>query len=261
MQKFGVFTAAIFVSLLQFAALAQAPDSTKKVVTTYAGSVGITNNGISFVPSFSLNAPAAVMLLSWGRGKFSFDPDIRIASDAQRGSLIGWFRYRLLDKGRFSLRLGAHPGLNFITRTITENGSALKIIQARRYLAGEVVPNFKIKPNWSVGLYYLNGNALQKDGPQTTHFLTLNSGITNIKLGGELRFHVFPAVYYLNADSNIGYFFTATGMLTKDNLPLRLEATINQPFQTDIPGSEDFLWNVTLSYFFEKKLVKKTSAF
>lgn len=261
MQKIGIPAAAILVFLLPFTALAQAPDSTKEVVTTWAGSVGITNNGISFVPSFSLNAPAAVMQLSWGRGKFSFDPDIRIASDAQRGSLIGWFRCRLSGKSRFSLRLGAHPGLNFITRTITENGSDLKIIQARRYLAGEVVPDFKIKPNWSIGMYYLNGNALQKDGPQTTHFLTLNSGITNIKLVSGLRFHIFPAVYYLNADGDIGYFFTATGMLTKNNLPLRLETTINQPFQTDIPGSEDFLWNVTLSYFFERKLVKKSPVF
>ena len=104
-------------------------------------------------------------------------------------------------------------------------------------------------------MYYLNGNALQKDGPQTTHFLTLNSGISNIKLGKTFKFHAFPALYYLYADGNIGYFFTATGILTKNNWPLRLESTINQPFRTDIPGSEKFLWNVTLSYFFEKRMV------
>lgn len=207
MHKFRIIAATIALYLLQNTALGQAPDSAQSAVTTYSGSVGITNNGISFVPSFSLNSSAGIMLFFYGKGRFSFDPDIRIASDAKRGSLITWFRYRVVDKKRFSLRLGAHPGLNFITKNITDNGSDLKIIQARRYLAGEVVPNFQIKPNWSIGMYYLNGNALQKDGPQTTHFLTFNSSVSGVKLGGDFRFQILPAVYYLNVDGDGGYFF------------------------------------------------------
>lgn len=256
MHKFRIIASAISLCLLHQIAFAQAPDSTRSAVTTYSGSVGVTNNGISFVPSFSLNSPAGIMLFSWGRGRFSFDPDIRIASDAKRGSLITWFRYRLVDKGRFSLRLGAHPGLNFVTRSITEDGITTEIIEARRYLAGEVAPNFQIKPNWGVGLYYLQGNGLQIDGPQTLHFLTLNSSISNIKLGGDFRFQILPAVYYLNVDGDDGFYFTATGILTKKGFPLKLESTINQTFQSDIPGNKDFLWNVTLSYYFERRLMK-----
>lgn len=230
-------------------------DSIHKL-TTFSGSLGLTNNGISIVPTFSLNSPAALIFLSWRKNKFSIEPDVRLKLDGTKGSMLFWFRYRLVNTKKFSLRVGTHPAYNFAIRKITENGITSSITQARRFIASEIVPNYKIAPNWSIGIYYLQGNGLQKDGPRTTHFLNFNTSVSNINLGSDFRFQFIPAVYYLHLDGKDGNYFTATGILTKKNIPFTLQSTINKTFNSNIPGNKDFIWNVTLSYYFSKNFLK-----
>jgi hypothetical protein len=230
-------------------------DSLKKT-TTFSGSLGITNNGFSIIPTFSLNSPAAVVLLSWRKNKFSIDPDIRITPDLKRGGILLWFRYHAVEKNKFSLRIGAHPALNLQTRTIIDNGVSSTITQMRRFVAWEAVPNYKIKKNWTVGIYYLQGNGLQKDGPRTTHFVTLNTNISNIKLGGNFRFMFISAIYYLNLDGYEGRYVTATGSLSNTKLPFNIQSSINQTLSSNLPGNKIFLWNVSLNYVFRKHLMK-----
>lgn len=255
MNKIKKVIIAVLLLVFYQKTYAQYSDSTKKI-TTFSGSVGITNNAFSIIPNFSLNSPSTILLLSWKKNKFSIEPDIRLTLDAKQGGMIFWLRYRLIDKKRFSLRIGTHPAYSLAIRTIQENGITSEITQARRFIASEMVPHYRITPNWSAGMYYLQGNGLQKDGPRTIHFLTFNTSISNIKLGGDFRFQFIPAVYYLYLDGNDGNYFTATGILTKKDLPFTLQSTINKTFKSGIPGNKDFLWNVTLSYNFSKNLVK-----
>lgn len=233
----------------------QPADSVKKI-TTFSGSVGITNNGFSIIPTFSLNSPAVVTLLSWKRKKFSIEPDIRLSLDARKGGMLLWLRYRVIEKKKFSLRIGAHPAFNIQIQQITENGVSSEISQIRRFIASEIVPNYQIKPNWSVGMYYLQGNGLQKNGVRTTHFLTFNTNISNIKLGGDVKFQFIPSVYYLFLDGYEGTYCTATGILTKGNIPFMLQSSFNQTFRSNLPGNKAFLWNVTLAYFFNKQFMR-----
>jgi hypothetical protein len=235
---------------------AQLPDSSQKEMT-FSGSIGITNNAFSIIPLFSLNSPSAIFLLSWRKSRFSIEPDIRLALDGRKGNMLFWFRYRLIDKQKFSLRVGTHPAYNFALREITENGVTSQITQARRFIASEVVPNYQIKPKWSVGMYYLQGNGLQKDGPRISHFVTLNTSISNIKLSRDVRFQFIPAIYYLYVDGDAGNYFTATGILSHKKVPFTLQSTINQTFRSTIPGNKDLLWNVTLTYDFNQNFVKK----
>ena len=246
----------IIVSLFSSYGFSQQTDSTQKV-TTFSGSLGLTNNGFSIVPTFSLNKPAAIMLFSWKKNKFIIDPDIRLTLDAKKGGMLFWFRYRPIEGKKFNLRVGTHPALNFQLRTITENGVTSEITQMRRFIAFEAVPNYQITKNWGIGIYYLQGNGLQKDGPLTTHFVNLNTSISNIKMGGNVRLALIPAVYYLNVDGYEGKYFTATGILSNTKLPFTLESAINKTFSSNLPGNKDFLWNVSLHYHFNKKLVTK----
>lgn len=55
-------------------AFAQQGDSTK-VVAHLSGNAAVTNNGISLIPNFSLEQPAAIFNMSLEKGRFSFDPD------------------------------------------------------------------------------------------------------------------------------------------------------------------------------------------
>jgi hypothetical protein len=232
---------------------AQKLDSTKAPVV-FSGKLGLTTNGFSIIPTFSLNSPAALIFLSWRKRRFSIDPDIRMTPNLKRGSMVFWFRYYPVEKPRFSLRVGAHPALNIQNRQVVTNGDTSTISQMRRFLAWEVSPTLRLSKNWAASLYYLQGHGLQKDGPQTSHFVNLNMGITNIRLANRIRLAIFPAVYYLNIDGNDGWYFTGNAALSHTKFPFSLEAAINQTFTSNIPGNKQFMWNVSVNYNFRKVL-------
>jgi hypothetical protein len=250
-----VFVLFIIFLLFQVDSLAQQKDSIPKT-TSFSASLGITNNGISIIPTFALNAPATIMNFSWKKGRFSFDPDIRLATNFKKGSMLFWFRYYLVEGKKLTVRIGTHPAMNLMTRQVTENGTTTEISQARRFIANEVMTSYKIKPNWSVGVYYLQGNGFQADAPRLSQFVSLNTNISNIHLGKNIHFQLISAFYYLFLDRSEGYYFTATGVLTKKNFPLKLESTINQTFRSNIAGNQNFMWNVVLSYYFSRKQVR-----
>lgn len=204
------------------------------------------------MPTFSLNRPATVMNFYWRKNRFSFDPDIRLVSDATKGGFIFWFRYRLIEKKKFSLRVGAHPAFSLVKKTIGDNGTASEITEMLRFAAVEVVPTYKIRPNWSIGAVYLHGSGLQNHGPQNTNVFFLNNTISNINVGGKFRLNLIPTAYLLYLDGHQGSYFSGTAILSKKNVPFTLQSTINQTIKSDIPGNRDFMWNVMLAYNFSK---------
>lgn len=249
----GIVTFLLFFVIV-FAAhttFAQTADSTKNI-SFFSGTVGFTNNGFSIIPTFSLNHSAFVANLSFRKNRFSFEPDIRLVPDAKNGGLIWWLRYRVVDHKKFGVRVGAHPAFTLIRRTDTEDGTAKEITEMLRFLAFEVVPSYQFNKKLGVSVVYLQGHGLQNHGPQLTQVLFLNASITNIGLGRNLSFHLFPSVYFLHTDGHKGNYLTVTGALAHKKLPFSLQSTINQTFTSDVPGNKNFMWNVTLNYNFKK---------
>jgi hypothetical protein len=258
MHKIKIAFIAILFFLFSQNAFTQQSDSLQqlaKKTTTFSGSVGITNNGFSIVPTFSLNSPATITQLSIRKNKFSFAPDFRFTTNFKKGGMVFWLRYHLIEKKRFSLRIGTHPAFNFALRNVTDNGVTTPITQVRRFIANELALNYQIRPNWGVNLYYLNGNGLQKDGPILLHFVNFSTSVSNIKIGGKFRLMLLPAVYYLNIDGKDGQYFTATGILSNKKLPFSISSSVNKVIKTNIVGGKDFLWNVGLNYHFSKKMI------
>jgi hypothetical protein len=241
----------LILSILLQTAMGQSADSTKNI-SSFSGTVGFTNNGFSIIPTFSLNNPAFVANLSFRKNKFSFEPDIRLVTDASRGGLIWWLRYRLVDTKKFGFRIGTHPAFTLIRRTDNANGNTKEITEMLRFIAFEAVPSYQFNKKLGVSAMYLQGNGLQKHGPQLTQVLFLNTSITNIGLGKNLTFNVFPSVYFLSTDSYRGDYLTVTAALAHKKLPFSLQSTINQTFKSNIPDNKDFMWNVTLNYKFRK---------
>ena len=226
----------------------QTADSTKQHIH-FTGSAGITNNGISVVPTFSFDKPAAIFLASVGKKRLSFEPDIRFSLDAKRGGIALWWRYKLLMNGKFRLNAGAHPAMNFIIQTDSAKASPKAVMRTQQFLAGEVVPHYMLSKKVSVGMYYLYGHGLQENGPKHVHFVTVNSNLSNIKITEKLLLQWVPQLYYLNIDKKDGVYFTSTATLSKSNFPLSLQSTINKTIKTNIPG-ESFVWNATLFFSF-----------
>lgn len=232
---------------------AQPPDSAStKPKTSFSGSVGITNNGFSIIPTFSLNSPAVIINLAWKRKRFSFEPDFRLVPNASKGGLLWWLRYRIIDNKKFSFRVGAHPAFSLVRKSVTDNGNTREITEMLRFFAFEAVPSYTINKNFGISALYLQGHGLQKHGPQTTRVLFLNTNITDLKMGGNFRLGLFPSVFFLYTDGYRGDYFTFTGALTNKKWPFYLQSTINQTFTANIPGNQEFMWNVLLGYRFGK---------
>jgi hypothetical protein len=243
----------LLLSLSHFA-FSQRKDSTN-VVNHFSGAVTITNNGISFIPTFSLGKPAAIFDISVGR-KLSFDPQFRFALEGKPWSFLFWWRYKLVRTSKVALTIGAHPAILFKTITETTNGVTTEYLRAQRNVAAEISPNYFLTKNISVGIYYLYGYSLESYAVKNTHFLTFNTNISNIRLPYQFYIKFTPQVYYLNMDKQDGFYCSSVFTLARKNFPVSVSSLINKAIQTNIP-SKDFVWNISLTYSFNNEYVKK----
>lgn len=234
----------------------QKRDSTKSV-SQFSGSVGVTNNGISIVPSFSLGKPAAQFNLSLGKNRFSFEPDIRFSLKGKPWVMLFWGRYKLVTTQKFKFNVGTHLGLNYRSSFLPVNGDTNEVTIARRYLATELFPRYSIAKNISVGIYYLYSHGLDAGTIGNTHFITFNSNFSNIKITDQFYFNINPQLYYLKLDAQDGYYFTSSLTLAKKKFPLSVSAIINKEINSNITGSKNLLWNISLVYAFNKTYVKQ----
>lgn len=227
-----------------------------QVTSQFSGSLGVTTNGLSIIPTFALNAPAYTILLSVKRNRFSFDPDIRLTFDGKRGGMVFWFRYQAVKSKRFNLQTGAHPAYNFQLRSVTDGNSRYDITQARRFIATEIFPSYRLTKKVSLGIYYLKGFGLQKDGPQSSHFLTFNANFSSIPLVKDHVLQFTPQVFYLKLDKEDGYYYTHTIGISSPKHPILVQSTINKQIKTNITGSRDLSWNISVFYSFNRKYGK-----
>lgn len=242
----------VFIFLmLANSSFSQNTDSTN-TVRHFSGSIAATNNGISLIPTFSLNDPAVLFNFSIGGDKLSFEPDIRFAMEGKPWSFLFWWRYRIRNE-KFTMTFGAHPAINF--RTIVSPTDGSKTIAARRFIAAELAPNYLVSKNISIGLYYLAARGFDINTPKHTHFVTINSNFKNIELGNQLLAQIIPQLYYLSQDAVDGIYFTSTFNLAKRNFPFSLQSIINKEIESEIIGTKTFVWNVSLIFSFNKKYV------
>lgn len=225
-------------------------------VNYFGGSATVTNNGVSLLPSFSLGEPAGILDMRAGR-RLTFEPQFRFALEGRPWAFIFWWRYKLIDKDKFSIRVGAHPAILFRTAPFIINGNTEDKLIADRFIAGEISPKYQLTEHFSVGMYYLKGHGFQKDNIVDSDFITINCNFSNISLSDMFYMKFYPQVYYLRMDNMNGFYITTATTLAVYDFPLSIESIMNQPFKTDIVGGEDFLWNISLIYSFSNEFVKK----
>lgn len=228
-----------------------AQDKKHPVLDEVKGTISLTNNGISLIPSFSLGDPALLFDLKFIRKRLSFEPDMRFSLEGKPWSFIFWFRYQAIQKERFKLRIGAHPALNFRTVSVIRNGNPDEILEARRYVAAEIVPEYKLSEKVSLGLYYLYGHGFDA-GVKTTHFIVLKSSFTKLGIWKDYTVDISPQVYHLRSDELKGYYVVGAISLNKETFPFSISALFNQAIDTEILPDADFTWNVSLVYRFPK---------
>ncbi|MBK8291391.1 MAG: hypothetical protein IPK96_11120 [Flammeovirgaceae bacterium] len=229
---------------------AQTRDST----LFFKSALSVTQNGFSFIPSFSLGKPAIIFEPAVGNKRLSFEPQFRFALEGKPWSFIFVYKYKLINRSKFYLQIGGHiPAIIFSTQTVQKNGVTQDVIVSQRFLAAELIPNYTLSENVSIGMYLLRGHGFDEGGIRDSYYAGLRSTITNINLTKRIFFKINPQVYYLKTDDNDGTYFTNTLTLAIRNFPLSITNIINKAIQTDIPG-KDFDWNVSLVYSFDKNM-------
>lgn len=240
----------LFTCFFSISSVASSQDSTLH----FSGSIGLTTNGFSIIPTFSLNSPATMMNFAWRKDKLSFEPDIRLVPNLSKGSLIWWFRYQAIQKLKWGLRTGAHPAFSLIRREEVISGKSKEITEMLRFLAFEVVPHVQISSHVELSAMYLEGHGLQQHGPQTSRVLFLNSSFSRIPLNRSgLHLSLYPTFFYLRVDGNRGTYFSGTARISDLKFPISFQGTINQTLKSDIPNNQNFMWNLTLTYHFNKR--------
>ena len=216
--------------------------------TVLAGALTVTNKGIAIVPSFTLGKPAAILDIAIARGGLSFEPQFRMALDGKPWAFLFWGRYRLVDRGPLHVTVGGHPALSFRSSSVTIGGVERELIVTRRYLAGELAAAYTLSRHVAVGPYYLYSHAFERDVARTTQFLAARAFLTSLPLSRTFSLRIDPQVYYLRTDDRDGYYAYAGITVARTGLPLSVSSVVSQPMRTNVPGGDDFLWNVSARY-------------
>lgn len=225
---------------------------TLRTPSYFAGVITATNNGISLLPNFSLNKPAALFDLSAGKGRISFDPMFRFSMEGKPWTMIFWWRYKLFTKPKFTMSVGAHPSFIFRDVTVGSNGTTQNYLTTQRYFAWEATPTYFMNKHIGLGLHYLGSHGLTKDIIQYSTFLALRTIFSNIEISDQYRFTFIPQVYYLKMDKVDGKYVTASLAISKKGFPVTISSIVSQAIVTEISGKK-FVWNVALNYVFNSQ--------
>jgi hypothetical protein len=249
----GSLALTILVLGASYPSTAQQRDSTLSLRTV----LSVTQNGFSLIPSFSLGKPAVFFEPVVATRRMSFEPLFRFSLEGKPWSLIFIYRYKIVDRSRFQLQLGGHiPALIFFTQSVVRNGVTEDVIVSQRYLAGELLPNYDVSRNFSVGAHVLRGHGFDSWGTRNTFFVGARATLTNVNLSKRVFLKFTPMVYYLKADDDVGYYLTNTLVLAIRRFPLSVSNIINKAIDTEVPG-KDFDWTVSLVYTFDRTYVTR----
>lgn len=222
----------------------------------FNGSVNFTNNGMSFIPAFSLGKPATIVDLSIGR-RLSFDPQFRFSMKGRPWAFLFWWRYQLVKKNKFFMNVGMHPSFAFKTLSYEVNGIKKQTQIYDRYLAEEITPTFVLNKHLSIGSYMLFSKGLDPGAIKYTEFLTFTSTISKIDLLKNVQLNASPQVYFLNMGGKKGYYFSSMLTLYHKKYPISIASLINKSIVTKISTNKAVVWNIQLIYSFHKNISEK----
>ena len=221
------------------------PDSTKTRLKASAN-VSLNSNGISSIPSFSLDKPAIVSTIVLGKGRFSYEPVLAYSLDLKPWYIDNWLNYRFIDRKKFAFTVGFNAS-SFVGKDTTKNDKI--IMKAERYFALAFTALFRITTNTSLTAAYWNDNGM--DGGVSGHFFSLIGDRSNIPTGGKTFLNASIQVFYIDYDyNNDGLFITPRLSFNIRDFPLSFFAMATQPVTSNIKPYPKFKLNLGLAYLF-----------
>ena len=171
--------------------------------------------------------------------------------------MVFWWRYNASISSRFRLNISANHSLSFksIERYIFRNTTGNN--QDNPISGWSSSPQLSVQQIYrSLELYLFYTRGIEKYITRNTYMVSFRPGVSNIPVTKNIVARVGPEIYYLKMDDNDGVYLNATLSVSRKNFPLSVSALINKPTKSDIPSEYDFLWNVGLTYTFNKTYIQ-----
>lgn len=213
----------------------------------YSGNVHLTNNGISQIPSFTLGKPAVQFDIKIGRKRLTFEPEIRFSTTGRPWDFVSRWQYRVMQTDKFRLRVAFNSVLNFVTSSVIEDGDERDAIIARRFIGGQILPEYSLTKKLSAGLLYLYGRGVEESTLLNLNFIVFNTRLSDIVAFDGWSVSLNAQVYSLIIDDESGTYFSPSVALAKKGFPFSLSAIANKSLSTEISG-ESFLWSASVIY-------------
>lgn len=249
----------LFIALTVFTFPLLAQESGMAPKNHFSGNISITNNGLSLIPAFSLNRPAAIFELSLGGERLGFDPELRFALDGQPWSFILWWRYKIIKSEKFRLHVGAHPAYIF-ENALVDNGNGVMVesMEVKRFFAGEISPSYQFNEKIRVNFLYLAGRSLGNVPYALNQFVATGAHFTRFPLSKKYFFNASPQVFYLKMNEKDGYFGSSSIVLGRKDFPVSIGSIISRKIVSEIEV-DNWIWNVSLIYSFNNEFVKRSN--
>ena len=236
--------------------VAQNEDSSAPKINNFTAAVTIQSKGISTIPNLTLGKPAIVFDLKLGR-KLTFEPQFRFALDGKPWAMVFWWRYYQTISNKFKVTYHTNYSLSYKSiKSYTSSGTSQEMIRTTRYLVGAIEPNYRFNKYLGVGTYLFYNYGIESFITRNTYMVSFRPSFSNIPIAKNVVATVAPEIYYLKMDVKNGVYFNSRFLISKKNCPLAISGLINKPLKSTIPSDYDFLWNVGLSYTFNKKFVE-----
>jgi hypothetical protein len=234
---------------------AQNNDSTISKINSFTGVVTFQTKGISTIPNLTLGKPAAVFDMKLGR-KLTFEPQFRFALDGKPWAMVFWWRYYSNFGGKFRTIFSTNYSFSYKTVKNASYDPPQENIRTTRYLVGAIEPIYQINKYFDIGVYLFYNYGIEKFITKNTYMYSFRPSVSNIPITKNIVARINPEIYYLKMDKNDGIYFNARFLISKKNCPVSISGLINKPLNSNIPAEYDLLWNVGVSYTFNKKYVE-----
>jgi hypothetical protein len=171
--------------------------------------------------------------------------------------MVFWWRYYETISNKIKVTYHTNYSLSYKTITsYTSSGTFQEIIRTTRYLVGAIEPNYRVNNYIGIGMYLFYNRGLETFITQNTYMASIRPTFSNIPITKNIVARVAPEIYYLKMDDKSGVYFNSRFLISKKNCPFSISGLINKPLKSNIPSDYDFLWNVGLSYAFNKKYIE-----
>ncbi len=227
----------------------------KDKISNFSYVVTVQTKGISTIPNLTLGKPAAIFDMKIGR-KLTFEPQFRFALTGKPWAMVFWWRYNPTISKKLRMIFSTNYSFSFKTITVASSGEPQEIIRTIRYLVGSIEPIYQVGKHIDIGLYLFYNYGIEKFITRNTWMFSFRPGFSNIPVTKNIAARINPEIYYLKMDNTDGIYLNTRFSVSKKNFPLAITGLINKPLKSNIPSEYDFLWNVGLSYTFNRKYIE-----